>query len=419
MTVRVFIDREELQGWQTLSLTRSKDDATGSLTLGVFFNYLPTEQVMPTATRGREVLVYIQGHLAFTGSIDTRQDGAARNSDGGTASATIGPDRYEVQLSARGKTKAVVDSAQQSGGTNYTETTNLEVFRDLVAPWDITVDWRASTTRLERWRLRDGARVIDELHRLAEFSGLYINESRDGRMVVTDQAGTQTGEAIVLGRNILSLSTTLSEAPERSTYRVKGHRVGRGQWGADAILVPDQEVNDTTAVAVARQDVQVYGDADDDAIQRRATYEINKRSQAAKRVSVEMFHVQQTDGSPWDIGDLHAVSIPPAGISNVMEVTGLRYNVSADRRLFTTVTLSPTNASAQTQALDSDPLGSLRQFGTVDAVSSLSSEWDSPSVSVAGRVLQSVTDAATDFLQDVVDAADTPQLTIRGDLLNG
>ena len=83
------------------------------------------------AKAGAEITVYIAGQLAFTGTVDKRegtgtrrhknerfstparrrhQQRAAATSTSGTTSVNIGPNEYTIKLSARGKTKRLIDA---------------------------------------------------------------------------------------------------------------------------------------------------------------------------------------------------------------------------------------------------------------------------------------------------------------------
>lgn len=364
--VHIFIDRKELIGYTDFRLKRSKDKMTGELSISVFMGWLPSEPVMGEAVRGSEVLVYIGGHLAFTGFIDRRRDTGARSGSPGTsrgdssASFSTGPNEYTVRFTCRGKTKFLIDSSHQNQETTILRPTNRSVFGDLVRPWDIDVEWEADEIDLHRVRLRDGARVVDELQRVAEQCSLFVYETRDGKLKVVDGPGAGTGEAIALGANILSFSTDQAADWERSQVLVKGQRTEPGQWRpGEAILNTLKNVEDTTVAAFSPITVQHYGNATSDLLDRRAQYEANKRAAVAKRIQVEVFHVQQTDRKPWDLGVKHYVEIPPAGVFGEFEVVDLEYMIDNDKNLKTSLTLAPVPIKKATGGSAKAPLSSL------------------------------------------------------------
>ena len=356
--VHIFVGGEELHGWTEMTLQRAKKNMTGSLSISMFFSYVPTSPVAITATRGKEVTVYIGGHLAFTGKFDKRTGSGTKKGgkgssgnppEGGMRSVSIGAEEYTVRLSARGKTKYLIDSSHQHPTTNMLKPTNKEVVDKLIEPWGIQLDWKATNIKLDKIRLRDGGSVVDELHRVASENSHFMYETRDGKLRVTDDTGRESGEDLILGENILSFSAEQSEEKAKSKVKVKGQRTDKNVRGNDAVIPTLKEIEDKwtgASGALTPFIVQHYGDGTPEALVRRATFEMNKRSSESKTVTVAVFHVQSENGEPWDIGKLHYVEVPPEGIFDQFECVELTYEVKNDKTLKTTMKLSPPPSSS-------------------------------------------------------------------------
>jgi prophage tail gpP-like protein len=414
VSVRVFIDRQELTGYTDLTLSRAKDALTGELNISVFMGWLPTEPVLVGAQRGREVLVYIGGRLAFTGIIDRRQDAGTVNLDANS---------YTVTFRCRGKTKYLIDSSHQHPTCTMLRPTARGVVEELLAPFGVALRWDAADPQFDKIRFRDGGRVVDELQRVAEQAGLFIFEGRDGRLGVTDGKSAVQGEPLVLGKNILQFSADQAEDPERSEILVKGQRIEAKVWGDAAVIETMERAANAVVQGFAPITVQLYGDATPEALKRRVQYEANKRSAAAKKITLDVFHVQQMSGQPWDIGDLHYVEIPPAGVFGLMEVTDLTYTVQPDQTLKTMLTLSPApvqygGAGAGSGFLAGLPeidLGSslgVSRAGSL-GVAVASSIWGSPALSALAlpSVAQLLAPAA-ELLGSLTGQGATPPLTL-------
>lgn len=357
--VEIFIGGSKLAGWTEMSLSRKKKDLTGELSVSVFFTYMPKVPVIVNANRGKEITVYIGGHLAFTGAIDARKGTGAKkgaegtddnpeatpDAGGASRSVNIGANEYTVKITARGKTKYLIDSSHQHPTTNMLKPTNQEVLKKLLEPFKIELDWKSKTIKLDKVRFRDGAKVVDEVFRVGSENGHFIYETADGKLRVTDDTGRTSGEALILGENILSFSAEQSEADERSEIKVKGQRTEKGKWGEEAVLKREKTVKDSSITSIVPYIIQHYGDGTDEALERRAKYEADKRSAESKTLTIEVFHVQSTTGKPWDIGTTHYVEVPPEGIFDEFECTEITYNVNNDKKLSTTLTLSPTPSS--------------------------------------------------------------------------
>jgi prophage tail gpP-like protein len=433
MSVAVFIDRQELIGYTDLRLTRSKNETTGELSISIFMGWFPSEPVMGEVVRGQEVLVYFGRQLAFSGIIDRRRDtgdrsgepGTQRGQQGNVSDPSIGPNQYTVRLTCRGKTKFLVDSSHQHTTATILNTTNREVFEELIKPWDIPLQWEAAVTKLERVRLRDGAMVTDELQRVAEMTGLYFYETRDGSLKVVDGPETEQGEALVLGTNILSFSTDQAGDKERSEVKVKGQKNKPTDWGEAAVLPTFKNAADTSVPNYSPINVQLYGDATDELLTKRIDYEVNKRSSDSKKISLEVFNVLQTDGTHWDIGKVHYVEIPPAGVVGNFEVEQITYTVDNDKTLKTSLTLSPLPIKTAAPAAQGGALGALEALGggmptgagraASLGVGALAQSWSGPTL---GAVLSRVVDfLGGEGLDSVEDAAKTsPPLTLPRDI---
>lgn len=347
MTVpfRIFIGGSELRGYTSATLSRKKEDMTGTLNVTLFFAYVPKSPVVVNAARGKEILVYVGGHLAFRGVLDKRSgkstEGNVNGEVSGDFQTSIDANGYQVTLSARGKTKYLIDSSHQHPTTNMLKTTNRRAVQRLIENWGIELDWQADETDLPVVRFSDGGRVVDEVQKLATETCCFVYETRDGRLRITDRPGTEMGTDLILGQNILSFSADQSEDQANSEITVKGQRTDPKVWGKDAVVERVKTVTDNWVGAPIPLTIQLYGDATDEMLEKRGKFEADKRATESKRVTVEVFHVQQMGGAPWDIGLLHYVEVPPEGVFDVMECIELTYDVDAHGTLKTTLVLAP------------------------------------------------------------------------------
>lgn len=372
--VHIFIGGSELLAWTEMTLTRAKESLTGNLSVSLFMGRIPDAPTIVDAAHGREITVYVGGHLAFVGTIDVRRGTGARHGAPGTTenkegaadadstrSVSIGPNEYTVQLSCRGKCKVLIDSSHQHPTTNMMQPTDQDVANKLVEPWKIEIDWRGKPIQLDKVRLRDGCRVFDELSRICRENCHFMWETRDGKLFCTDDTAQITGEPLILGSNILEFQAEQSEEYSKAKLKIKSQRTKKDVWGREAIEKTFIEIEDKWVETDIRTIVQHYGDGTQEALERRGRFEANKRSSASKKLTIKVFHVQATNGEPWDIGQLHYVEVPPEGIFDVFECTDLTYRVQNDQTLETTLTLSPPPAGPASGSVTS-PTGNLPEL---------------------------------------------------------
>jgi prophage tail gpP-like protein len=400
--VTIIIGGTKLTNWTEMSLSRSKEELTGSLSVTIFAGAMPATPMLTNAKAGAEILVYVAGNLAFTGTIDKRagtgaQKGepgtsATEGSHGTTMSAQIGPNEYTIKLSARGKTKRLIDASHQHETTNMLQPTTKEVVDKLVEPFKVQVEFLGEQIKLDKMRFRDGARVVDELHRVGLENAYAFYETSSGQLRVTDGVGsTQAGDPLILGRNILTFQAEQSEDQSKSKVKVKGQRSKKEEWGEKALLKTFKEVEDSDVEDFVPLTVQHYGDGDEKTLERRARFEMNKRSADSKKITIETFGVQSPSGRPWDIGTTHYVEVPPEGIFDQFECTGLNYAVNADKTFKTTLTLSPPPSAGSGGAGGGGSSGSAGAAATTFAAGTSAAQTSNPmSQSSGGYGLDSI-----------------------------
>lgn len=352
----IYISGGKLTGWESASLERAKEELTGSLQVQLFGGWWPDRPLLAQAVRGAEITVFVGGHLAFTGLVDHRKDGGvpARDAQGRFASKGSGDQtgssgavkhhisatRYEISLAARGTTKHLIGSSHFHPTAQISGAKTKPVMEELVRKHAIKLDWRAKVYDMDKIRFRDGALISDELFRIGNEYGYYLWENPDGTLRVQEGAGQEMGEALILGDNILELSAEQGEAFAVAEIEVKGQRIKKGIWGRAAVNRV-KKIIDPWVKNRSKLSLQSYADATDEALERRAQFEADKRSAASKKVDVVVYHVQTRDGTPWDVGKLHYVEAPCVGLFDVLECTRLKYIVDAQKSLRTELSLSP------------------------------------------------------------------------------
>lgn len=360
--MRIFIGGEELVTYTSAQLQRSKKQMTGSLTVEIFLDYVPSKPTLVNSVRGKEILVYVMGELAFTGIIDKRRGKTIKNQNrdaGGRFAYSGGPGSlsedsggsvdvnfskgqgYSVTLTARGRTKYLIDSSQTHPTGFFKNTSDKKVIETLVKEHNVVLQWDAEEIDEPKVTLRDGNRIYNEIFERCNQNCHFAYETRDGKLMITDGTNGTVGEDIILGQNILDFSAEQSEDQANSQITVKGHRTKKDVWGKNAIVQPVQTVADAWVGANIPLTIQHYGDATNEGLQRRAKFEADRRAAESKSVSVTVFHVAQQSGTPWDIGTVHYVEIPPEGIFDVLECVSLTYSVDAKSTLETKLELAP------------------------------------------------------------------------------
>lgn len=347
----IYIGGEKLEGWTSATLERKRKDLTGSMTIEVFFTYLPKSVIMQGVKAGKDIIAYVGGNVAFTGSLDSRKGkgkvtkkgkkGKPTTISSTSVSSSIDSESYKITLTARGKTKKLIDSSHDHPTGQMRETTVKQIVDKLVESFKIKViDDSEDSDTVERATFRDGATVHSEIHRYSREHNSIAHEDVNGNLKITKDSNAGSGDDLILGENILEFSAEQSEDKANNKITVKGQRTGHKHHGRDAI---DRKITitDSSVEGYSPLVVQLLGDASDVRLKKRAKLEADKRTQESKEITIDVFHVQTPSGAPWDLNKTHYVEIPPEGIFDEFVVTELKYEVNANDTIKTTLTLSP------------------------------------------------------------------------------
>jgi prophage tail gpP-like protein len=388
---RIFLDGRKLSHCTDMSISRSKNAMTGTLNFGVAVGGPVDSAVLPTVQPGTDVVVAVGPHLAFTGTIDRRTD-------------KMDKDGYSISFGARGKSKDLVDSGHRVPAAAITNTSTRSVVEQLIQPWRVSLDWQAADANIPRIRFRRGARVVDEIQRIAEEFGLHFFETRQGVLRVTDVPETTRGQPLVLGKNILAFNAEVSTDKERASVQVRGQRTDKEVWGEEAVLPTTVKRDNGGVLGNAIADVFMRGDATEEALERRAVYEMNKRTAASRKVNITVPGYVGMDGQPYDIGNLHYVEIPCAGLATTLELVEMSYTANTSK-VEASLVLSPVASSqgASKKATQTslsgitDSLSNVVDGVNVEAVGQLASVWDAP------RAVIKATEAVSSGVMAVID----------------
>ncbi len=409
----IIVNGKKLVGWQECTLTRRRESLTWEATFTVFYDKMPTNPVMRDILPGAELQFYVGGNLAANGSVDSRSGASVKRGGrkgshrvGGVGahglgshyvggdvgddfmrSVDISKDGYRVTFQCRGKAKAAADASHTHETGSMKKTTAKQAIEALVKPLKIEVEDKANLQDAIDRVFADGAMIRDEIHSILRFSGASIFETRQGKLKIANDADEGSGVDLILGQNILNFSAEQTEEFQRSTIKIKGARLGPNQYGRDAVT-KSTETLEVKSVKTLRSFVgQIAGDATQDRLRKAAKNEAATREMRSKTIAIDVFHVQQPSGEPWDLNVSHYVEIPPENIFDEFVTTEVTYQVSADE-IKTRLTLAPKAAVAEGVETgggtmsDSEARGVARrqQIGVPNEAGSYPSPWGEFSV---------------------------------------
>jgi prophage tail gpP-like protein len=240
--VDIFIAGSHVSNWEGFTCARSKAQHSGTMSVTIFPGpeilvgpmslSTPLGAVKPSA----EVHAYVNGKLAFTGTVDSLH-------------YTLNATSFSCEVSARSKTKAHVDSMHNHPTGFMKDTTPKDVITALNKGTGVKLDIsRVSTSKLDHVKFYDLGRTSDEMWRVARDAGLYLWPGADGSLIVSDDTLRQVGPPISTldpTHKILSIDVTISEgggdkSKSRKQHKGKRHKHDGSKRGKDAIVGEDK-----------------------------------------------------------------------------------------------------------------------------------------------------------------------------------
>ena len=202
---------------------------TGSLSVTIFAGAMPPTPIVAAAKAGAEIKVYIAGQLAFCGTVDKRegqryQEGQGRhrqtNQREGKGAAARRmqrqhrPERIHHQAVGARQDQAADRQLTSASDHQHDAADHQRGGRETGRAVEDQVEWKGETIKLDKVRFRDGARVVDELHRVA--TGELLLHVRDA---ATASCGSLTAS---VGRRWRRCTDPRPEHPDVFGRAVRG-----------------------------------------------------------------------------------------------------------------------------------------------------------------------------------------------------
>ncbi len=270
--VQLFVGGKCYEGWLSMRLTRSIEQAAAAFTLSFSERWSSERRPVPI-DEGDACTVKVRGKLAVTGYIDDSNI---------TYSAT------EHTMDVRGRSKAgdLVDCSAVHDSGQWANKGLLQIAKDLCDPYGVSVFADADVSKpLPQFALEQGEKVFDALERGARMYGCLLTSGSDGSLHFAEAGSKRTSTVLRLGSNIERGSRRGSWSGRFSKYIVKAQSRGSDQFsGADA-ATPQATATDP-AVSRSRTLIVLADDQGaGDVLQNRATWERNVRAGRARKLT--------------------------------------------------------------------------------------------------------------------------------------
>src|SRR5262245_35440338 len=309
----------------TLSLTRSKEDATcsGTITLSwpgaeQFNAQTPPAQELVDGAKGT---LYLDGQKAATFRLDSRTSNGS-------------PENFRLDLSFRGLAAALVDSHSDHESGQENKKAPGDICKKLMQGYEPKlIDKSGNKRKLERFILDEGESVERAMRRATREFGLIFSENEDGDVVLQKKGDDEgQGQALVLGRNFVEWSVKRDISPRASEVSTKGNAVVTDDlYGKAAEDLAGKAVDNYVKYKrLAR--VVVDSDHDKETLKKRAVSEALRRKAEGLNVELTMSTWSDDSGRLWKVGRIHHVRIPVDQLDDDLQIKSITFTLTADQR---------------------------------------------------------------------------------------
>jgi prophage tail gpP-like protein len=309
-----------------LSVKRDKNNLTAAGTITL--SWPGAEQFNATAPPAQDLIdgarcsIYLDGQLAATARIDSR------TSDGD-------PDSYKLTLNFRGLTAALVDSQADHPSGQENKKKPPEIVKKLMEGYEPQLQDKSggSSKMQERFVIQEGETVERAIRRCAREFGLLASENEQGNLVLQKKGEDEgQGPPLVLGRNFIKWSVKRDISPRHSKIKVRGASIPTDErYGKPAEEIVGEAVDDYVKF---KRELRIFAESDQDkeTLKKRAQQEMNRRKAQGLQVSLTMSTWSDDSGQLWKVGKMHQVVIPVDQVNNTLQVSGVTFDLTRDRR---------------------------------------------------------------------------------------
>ncbi|MDQ0472820.1 phage baseplate assembly protein [Labrys wisconsinensis] len=321
--VTVTAGGSELSGWKSVSAEFGASQAARSFSLAVTEQQGAFGDVWRLAP-GTEVTILATGDPLLAGYVDCYKP-------------AIDKDAHEVTVTGRSKGADAVDCSATHKTGRWEKKTLLEIAKEL-DPGGVGFISQEKLRQLDKHQLIPGETVFESLERRCRHEGLLMIGKADGSISFEKAGKKRAAGALIQGYNILRATATLDHSGRHSKAIARGQRA-HGH-GAKALRVEKQSQDG--GIKRNRPLVVLHeGEADDDAAQARAEWEVKRRIGWSTTAEIAVQGWRDEDGVLWEGNTLIYVESPALKIDQDMLINAVRLEQSDNGTIATLSLVDP------------------------------------------------------------------------------
>ena len=341
--VSILVNGKAYGGWESVSITRSLENASASFQLAVSDRF-PGQRQPLRIVPGDACQVRIDEDLVITGYVDQLNPSHDASS-------------HNISVTGRSKTADLIDCAVEPPWASIYNQTILQIADLFAQPYgvDIVDNMKGKTEPIPQFDANVGDSVFSTISRLASLKACLVTDDEKGRLLITRAGSAKASTPLRTGQggNILSGSGSFDQSGRFRRYIVigqgKGDDLNHGE-AVSGILVEAQDLGVKRNRATV---IRAEGTVDLKKAQDRARWEASSRVGKSASVTLNVQGWRQQNGDLWKVNHLAHVLDPLLTVDGEFLIVSVNYVLGSQGTL-TTMTLSP-KAAYELIPADPDP----------------------------------------------------------------
>ena len=328
--VSILVNGKAYGGWESVSITRSLENASASFQLSVTERF-PGQRQPLRIVPGDACQVRIDEDLVITGYVDQVNPSHDASS-------------HSISVSGRSKTADLIDCAVRPPWASIYNQTILQIADRLAQPFgvDIVDNLKGKTEPLSQFDMNPGDTVFSTIAKLASLKACLVTDDEKGRLLLTRAGSAKASTPLRSGPggNILSGSGTFEQSSRFRSYIVIGQGKGDDQNFGSAVSEILAEAQDLGVKRNRATVIRAEGTVDLQKAQDRARWEASARVGKSATLTLNVQGWRQENGDLWKVNHLAYVKDDLLTVDGEFLISAVNYVLGASGTI-ATLTLSP------------------------------------------------------------------------------
>lgn len=309
-------------GWTTVKVTQAIDKLAPQFS----FSCVNRDDYADFIKPQEPTMIYLDGDKVLTGYTD--KVALSHSTDG-----------FTVSVTGRSRTGDLIDCSSVNSPGSWKNTSLVRICEDLCKPFSIKIiDNTRAVTKVPAFAIDTGESVFESLMRICGAFSIYPISNEDGDIVLMGGSPPEADDALVSGKNIVSITHGIDYTERFSKYVVKGQTSVSGGFSESTVSIHG-EASDAGVSRHRPLQLRADDQMTNDLAKRMALWEAQVRMGKSREYSVIVPEWRQSNGVLWKPYMLVPIQVPRMQIDTKLLITQVSFSYDSSGR-FTEISVA-------------------------------------------------------------------------------